>query len=238
MRRSVPASSRWTVQHRQQLRREHHVAVLPPLAVGDAQHHALRVDGGYGEPDGLGDAQAGGVAGGQDGAMLDGLDRVEKPGHFFAAGHDRQGPGPLRQRDQVVEAPPLVERGPVEKAERRHVDDQSAPSETSFVGQVDLVGADLLRTQAGRGATEVPSEPRDGADVHPLGGRRQPSHLHVFEHASTERCHKVLLCEGAWGIPGVRRAAYGGAQDTVQRSDDRVERLSGGGRLSVYRRGG
>ena len=64
-------------QHRQQLRREHHVAVLLALAVGDAQHHALRVDGGYGEPDSLGNAQAGGVAGGQDGAMLDGLDRVE-----------------------------------------------------------------------------------------------------------------------------------------------------------------
>ena len=39
----------------------------------------------------------------------------------------------------------------------------------------------------------------------------------------------------AWGIPGARRAAYGEVQDARQRSDDLVGRLSGGGRLSVYR---
>ena len=60
-------------EDRQQLRREHHVAVLLPLAVRDTRHHAFAVDGGYGEADGLGDAQAGGVPGGQDGAMLGGL---------------------------------------------------------------------------------------------------------------------------------------------------------------------
>ena len=36
-------------QDRQQLRREHHVAVLLPLALRDAQHHAFAVDGGHGD---------------------------------------------------------------------------------------------------------------------------------------------------------------------------------------------
>ena len=56
-------------QHLEQLGREHHVAVLLPLALLDAEHHPLAVDGGHGEMDGLGDAQAGGVARGQDGVM-------------------------------------------------------------------------------------------------------------------------------------------------------------------------
>ena len=76
-------------QDRQQLRREHHVAVLLPLALRDAQHHAFAVDGGHGEVNGLGDAQTGGVARGQDGVMLRGFHPVEKLNHFFRAEHDR-----------------------------------------------------------------------------------------------------------------------------------------------------
>ena len=54
----------------QQLRREHHVAVLLSFAVGDPQHHPSAVDVGHREVQSLGDAQARGVAGGQDGAVL------------------------------------------------------------------------------------------------------------------------------------------------------------------------
>ena len=79
-------------QDRQQLRREHHVAVLLPLTLLDAQHHPFAVDGGHREVDNLGDAEAGGVARGQDGVMSGGLDCVEKLRHLVAAEHDRQGP--------------------------------------------------------------------------------------------------------------------------------------------------
>ena len=187
-------------QDRQQLRREHHVAVFLSLAVRDAQHHPFAVDGGHGKAHGLGDAQAGGVAGGQDGAMLGRLHPVEKLGHFFRAEHDRQGPRLLRRGDHVVEGPPLLERDPIEEAERRHGDDQRARRETAFGGQVDLVGADVLGTETSRGTVEVTSEPRDGLDVRPLRARRQPPHLHVFEHALTKGCHETLLCEGPGGF--------------------------------------
>ena len=151
----------------------------------------------------LGDAQARGVAGGQDGAVFDGLDRVEKLDHFFLAEHHRQGSGPFRQGDHVVEGPVLLERDAIEEPERRHGDDQRARRETPFGGQVDLVGADLLGTQVRRRATEVAGEPRNRLDVPLLGGRRQPPHLHVFEHALTKGCHQTLLCEGPGGFQGV-----------------------------------
>ena len=179
----------------QQLRREHHVAVLLPLALRDAQHHPLAVDGGHGEADGLGDAQAGGVARGQDGAMFDGLHPVEKLDHLFRAEHDGQRARPFRLGDHLVEGPALLERDAIEEPERRHGDDQRARRETAFARQVDLVGANLLGTQMRRRAAEMAGEPRNRLDIRLLRGRRQPPHLHVFEHALTEGCHDALLCE-------------------------------------------
>ena len=184
-------------QHRQKLRREHHVAVLLPLALRDAQHHPFAVDGGHGEADDLGNTQAGGVAGGQDGAMLRGLHGVEKPDHFLRAEHDRQRLRLLRRGDHVVEGPRLLKRDPIEEAERRHGDEQGSRCQTSLRGQVDLVGADLLGAEALGGLVEVAGEPRDGLDVRALGERRQPSHPHVFEHALTKGCHQTLLCDEA-----------------------------------------
>ena len=55
-------------------RREHDVAVLAALALVDADHHAPAVDRVDREVDGLGNAQAGGIAGGQDGVVLDVVD--------------------------------------------------------------------------------------------------------------------------------------------------------------------
>ena len=70
------------------------------------------------EADGFGDPQAGGVAGRQDRAMLEAGLRREKLHHLFGAEHDRQGLRLLGRRDDVVEAPILLQRDSVEKAQR------------------------------------------------------------------------------------------------------------------------
>jgi len=49
---------------------EHDVAILLPLALLDAEDHALTVDVGRLQPDGLGDAEPRGVAHGQNRAVL------------------------------------------------------------------------------------------------------------------------------------------------------------------------
>ena len=223
---------------RQQLRREHHVAVFLSLALCDAQHHPFTVDGGHGEADDLGDAQTGGVAGGQDGAMLRGLHRVEKLDHFLRAEHDRQGLRLLRCGDHVVEGPPLLKRDPIEEAERRHGDEQRARCQAAFGGQVDLVGADLLGTEAIRGTVEVAREPRDGLDVRALGEQRQPPHLHVFEHALTKGCHQTLLCEGPGGFQALAEQRMAGLTTGCGGRTIWPDASVAAGRLSVYRRGG
>ena len=167
--------------------------------------------------------------------MVGGLDRVEELRHLVAAEHDRQGAGLLRHGDHVVEGPLLPEGDPIEEAEGRDGDDQRARRQVALVGQVDLVGADLLRTETSRGTAEVAGESRDGLDVGLLGARRQLPHLHVLEHALTKRCHETLPCKG----PGGFRAL------TEQRMARRRTRCSDGttwlpasesaGRFSVYR---
>jgi hypothetical protein len=57
-------------QDREQLRGEHHVAILVPLPIIDAQDHPLAIDGGDREPHGFRDPEAGGVAGRQDRAKI------------------------------------------------------------------------------------------------------------------------------------------------------------------------
>ena len=85
-------------QRLQQLGREHDVAVLLALALLDTHHHALAVDLAGLQANGLGDAQAGGVAGGQDRPVLEALDATKKMQHLLGAEDDGQllrrlGPG-------------------------------------------------------------------------------------------------------------------------------------------------
>ena len=166
--------------------------------------------------------------------MLGGLHPVEELDHFFRAEHDRQGAGLLRHGDHVVEDPPLPQGDPIEEAEGRHGDDQRARRKTALVGQVDLVGADLLQTETRRRAAEVAGEPRDGLDVRLLGARRQTPHLHVFEHALTKRGHETLLCEGPGGFQALaeqrmaRRHTSCGGTTWAAASES-------AGRSSVYR---
>src|SRR5271168_4223179 len=61
-----PHGSPVTAQRLQQLGREHHVAILLALALFDTDDHALTIDIGGLQADGLGDAQARGVTSSQN----------------------------------------------------------------------------------------------------------------------------------------------------------------------------
>jgi hypothetical protein len=66
-------------EDRKEPRGQHHVPIVRTLAMRDAQDHAPTVDGGHGEPDGFGDAQAGRIAGGEQRAVLGQADAVGLP---------------------------------------------------------------------------------------------------------------------------------------------------------------
>src|SRR6266478_5073533 len=79
-----------STQDLQELWREHHIPIFLSFALLDTQDHALAVDRWRCECDGLGDAQACCIAGGQDGAMFPARDAIKELGDFFRTQDDGQ----------------------------------------------------------------------------------------------------------------------------------------------------
>ena len=77
----------------QQPRGEHDVAILPALALADADDHALAVDVGGLQLGDFGDAQAGGIGGHEDGAVLDIWDGRKEASDLVRAEDDGEGAG-------------------------------------------------------------------------------------------------------------------------------------------------
>ncbi len=209
-------------QDREQRRGQHHVAILLPLPVIDAQDHPLAIDGGDREPHGFRGPEAGGVAGRQDRAMRRVCDAGEKVDDFLGAENHRQDHRLLWGRNHGVARPRALERDLTEKAECAHRDDDRTGSQLFLGGQVDQVRADLLGLQQRWGPADMTGEPGYGVHVRALGMRRQVPDLHVLAHALAKRGHRRLLCERARPIPGGRPGAYvrigasnGGANESV-----------------------
>ena len=131
----------------QQLGREHDVAIFLPLALLDADDHALAIDVGGFQPDGLGDSQPGGVTGRQDGPVLGAGHATEKVPDLFRAENDGQFLGFLGCGNDVFQAPILVQGDLVEETQGGHRDEDGTGSQLLFIGQVHLVGTNLFRPQ-------------------------------------------------------------------------------------------
>ena len=74
-----------TAQDLQQFWRQHHVQILLTFALVDTDDHALAIDVGGFQPQPFGDAQAGGVAGSENGVVLGVADAAEEVLNFFRA---------------------------------------------------------------------------------------------------------------------------------------------------------
>ena len=77
------------LQDVQQLGGEHDIAIFLPLALLDTDDHTLAIDIGGFQADSLGDTQAGGVAGGQDRAMLGARNAAQELERFLRTENDR-----------------------------------------------------------------------------------------------------------------------------------------------------
>src|SRR6266481_6074257 len=77
-------------QQLEQMRREHHVAILVALALFDPDHHALAVDVGYLQRDYLGHAQSGAIGHTQCRLVFEPRCRIEKTCDFLRAQDHRQ----------------------------------------------------------------------------------------------------------------------------------------------------
>jgi hypothetical protein len=79
--------------------------------------------------------------------MLWAANAAEKLEGFLRAQNDGQSLRFLRCRNYIFEEPVLTERNFIEEAEGRHSDENGPWGQLPFVGQVNLVVADSLRTQ-------------------------------------------------------------------------------------------
>ena len=70
-----------------------------------------------------------------------------------------------------------------------HRDDYGSRRQLLFVCQVDLIGANIRRTQLFRRLVEVARKKRDLLQIRHLRVECEIPHLHVFSHPLAKRCH-------------------------------------------------
>ena len=175
-------------QSLQQARGERDAAVLAALALRDADHHAPTVDVGRPQADGLGDAESGRVAGGQDDAVAEDGDGIQKGDDLLGAGDHGQLGGLLRRGQDLGDVPVLLQRDAVQEAQRGDGHGDRAGTETPPGGETDLACADLLGSEQLGGLSEVAGEQRDLPDAGVLRAGGQVADLHVFRHAAAKGC--------------------------------------------------
>src|SRR5208282_4753943 len=177
----------------QQPGRQHDVAIFPPFALLDADGHALIVDRRGRQANRLRNAQTRGVADGEDHAVLEVLDSVEKPDDLFRAHHDRKRLWPAAGRDDVIDVPSALQRDVVEKTNGgdRHTD--RTGGKLFVCGQIELKGPDLGWAEQFWRLTKVARELRDVLQIRALRVRREVTDLHVLDHALTKRRHRPLI---------------------------------------------
>src|SRR5215472_19302491 len=83
----------------EQCRTERHFAIPATFALGNTDPHALAVDVTDLETAKFGASHRGGIQGHEQGAVIEIACRIDQPGHFLQAEHDRQAPGSFRKRN-------------------------------------------------------------------------------------------------------------------------------------------
>jgi hypothetical protein len=117
--------------------------------------HPLTVEVVRLQADRFGDAQAGGVTRGQDGAMLQAADALEEVENFLRTEDHGKFLRLLGRRDHLLERPLSFERNFIEEAEGGDGRTNRNGRQLPFVGEIDLIPADLFRSQFLGGLVEV-----------------------------------------------------------------------------------
>jgi hypothetical protein len=142
--------------------------------------HALAVDRGGLEADGLGNPQTRRVADGQDHPVLEVV---------HGAQHNRQPLRLMAGGDVIVDRPRPFEGDGEEKPQRGDRDDDRTGREASLLRQVDQIRPDLSWPKQLWRLAEIAGEPSDLRDVHTLRVRRQVADLHIIDHTAAKRAH-------------------------------------------------
>ena len=168
-------------QQFEQLRRQHCVTVLAPLAALDAQQHALGIDIADLERDNFGDAQAGAVGGSERRLVLRRCCRAQQEGHFLDAEHRRYPPRIRHDGEPARQIRP-VERHREEEAQRR----DRAVDARRLHAALRLVQLEETQVFRCRRVGRPADKGRECSDVSHIVAARvlvEAAHGHVFDHA-------------------------------------------------------
>jgi len=179
----------------QQLGREHHVAILPPFALFDADHHALAVNRDGLEAHYLGHRQPSRVTDGQDDTMLQARHSVEELADLLPAEHVRKLVRLPAGRDVRIDQPVTLEGDGVEKPQGSHRGRDRTGSKVFVLCEMHPIGSDLFVPQALGRSAKMTGELGNLLQIGGLGQRREVANLHVLDHATAKRGHWQLLCE-------------------------------------------
>jgi hypothetical protein len=172
-------------QHVEELRRQHDIAVAATLALIDPDQHAAAVDVGEFETHHLRDPQPGGIGGHQRDAMLQVRHRREESYHLVGAEDHRQLPALACVRDALDDSG-ATERDAVKEAQGANRDVETGPRNAGR-REVNLISANFRQPEPIGRPIEMPGEFGDCVHVAALRHRRQIAHLHVLDHAATQR---------------------------------------------------
>ena len=136
----------------------------------------------------LGDAEAGGIGGHEDSAVLEASDGREELVDLGGAQDDRELALPFGPRD-VFEPLVILKRDAVEELEGGEDLGVGGVSDVLVLDEVEQVGADFsLGDELGR-LVEVLGELGDTADVELDGLWSEVAEGHVLDHAAAQRGH-------------------------------------------------
>jgi len=169
-------------QQRQEVRGEHHETIAFPLALAHVNDHTLGVDVGALEVTEFRDPDAGRIQGGEDRTMLEVAWGQQQRLDLVATEDDRERLG-LFGIGEEVDHPRAAQGGLVEKAEGTHGLDEDALGGVGME-QMELIGTDVLGSQAIRRGAKVLGKLGDVAQIAIDRVGRVVADLHVFEHAS------------------------------------------------------
>jgi|SRR6516164_550681 hypothetical protein len=193
---------------------EHDIAIFLSLALLDANDHPLAINVTGLESHGLGQTQARGIAGGQDGAVFAIGEAAEKLQDFLGTENDGQFLGHLGSGNDFVHVPLAAQRYFVKETQSGYGDNAGSGSHLFFLGEMDLVSTDLLLSQDIGRLAKVASELRDVLQVGNLGGVGEIADPHVFDHALSKGCHRKLLCEMECAASSQTMVSQGNLQGT------------------------
>jgi hypothetical protein len=99
----------------------------------------------------------------------------------------------VRERVFLGEQRPIaIERPRIKEADPAVIGFEGTTRDTTFIPQMEEIGANLLLAEHVGRAHVVGGEPADCLDVHVLGPRGETSKPHVIDHTLTQRGHGIL----------------------------------------------